>query len=297
VKDVFAKLDLQAIIRNILDAPLYGFQVLEIIWEKKEGKYIPKKIEARPQEYFDIGGDGNMYFRSPGGGEAQSLPEYKFLAAVYEQSAARPYGESLLAKCFWPVTFKSGSMRFWVNYIEKFGMPFVVAQYQRGASQEEIMNLAELLSEMADESVAVTPEDITITMHDTNKANSAELFHLLIRHCNSEISKALLSQTLTTELDGGSLAAAETHYKVREEIIHSDISLVERILNDLIGMLINLNFGDIAQPIFSIIRLNSNMESIWKRDIDLLNSGKITFTKEYWIENYGFNADDFDINI
>ncbi len=297
VKKALKTLDIQSIIRNILDAPLYGFQVLEIIWNKNQSGYWPNKVIARKQEFFELGGDGNMYYKSPAGLQNQLLPEYKFLVAIYEKSAAKPYGESLLAKCFWPTTFKNGGMRFWVNYIEKFGMPAVIAQYQRGASQDEINKLAEILSEMSDENIMVTPEDITIEMKETNKASSAELFHALIKHCNSEISKALLSQTLTTELDGGSLAAAETHFKVREEIIHSDIGLVEKMINDLIGMIVSLNFVGKSAPIFSIIRQNADMDKIWKRDLDLLNSGKITFSKEYWIENYGFTPSEFNVNI
>ncbi len=297
VKYALGKLDIQGLIRNILEAPLYGFQIFEIIWEKENGKYLPHKIEPRQQEYFTIGNNNKIYYKSPAKTQNQELPEYKFLVAIYEQSASKPYGESLLAKCFWPATFKNGGMRFWVNYIEKFGMPSVVAQYQRGASQEEVNKLAEVLGEMSDENVIVTPEDITIEMKETNKSSSAELFHQMIKHCNSEISKALLSQTLTTELDGGSLAAAETHFKVREEIIHSDIGLVEKILNDLIGMIVSLNFSKFSAPVFAIIRQNADMEKIWNRDIQLLNSGKITFTKEYWIENYGFTPNEFEVNI
>ncbi len=119
----------------------------------------------------------------------------------------------------------------------------------------------------------------------------------MIKHCNSEISKALLSQTLTTELEGGSYAAAETHFKVREEIIHADISMVDNLINSLIGMIVSLNFKQAKAPIFALLRSNSDSEKIWNRDIELLKSGKMSFTKEYWIENYGLNANDFDINI
>ncbi len=168
VKDAVAKLEMQSIIRNILEAPLYGFQVFEIIWGKEANYYYPKKVVARPQEYFEIGNDGEMYYKANSGSGLQKLPDYKFLTAIYEQTASKPYGESLLSKCFWPVTFKTGSIRFWVNYIEKFGMPFVIGKYERNASQEEVQKLAEVLSEMSDENVVVSPEDITIEMKETN---------------------------------------------------------------------------------------------------------------------------------
>lgn len=296
VQEILGKLDLQNIIRNILDAPLYGFQVMEIIWEKRGAYFFPSDIIARKQEFFNIHSAGKMYYKIPGEDDKR-LPEYKFLTAIYEQSAAKPYGESLLAKCFWPATFKNGSMRFWVNYIEKFGMPLVLAAYESSISNDRANELASVLGEMADENIIVAPKEMEVEIKEANKSSSAELFHLLIKHCNSEISKALLSQTLTTELDGGSLAAAETHFKVREEIIHSDIALVENVINKLIGMIVSLNFNDSLPPVFSMLRQNKDTEKVWNRDIELLKTGKITFTKEYWIENYGFTANEFEVNL
>ena len=54
VKSIFANLDIHQIERDILEALLFGFQPIEIIWNySKESKQIyPEKLIAKPQEWF-----------------------------------------------------------------------------------------------------------------------------------------------------------------------------------------------------------------------------------------------------
>jgi phage gp29-like protein len=44
------------------------------------------------------------------------------------------------------VIFKNGGLKFWVNFSEKYGMPILMGQYNRGATSEEIEKLAQELA-------------------------------------------------------------------------------------------------------------------------------------------------------
>jgi phage gp29-like protein len=288
-------LDLQQIIRDVLEAPLFGFQPLEIIWEiiGQDRKYIvPKAVSAKPQEWFFFDGEGKMMYRKDGATNGEQVPEMKILNARYEASYLNPYGEALLSKCYWPVTFKNGGLRFWVNFTEKYGMPILLGQYTRGATKEEIETLADDLANMTEDAVIVAPADIDIELHEAVKSTSAELYRELIKYCNAEISKAILSQTLTTELDMGSYAAAQTHFRIRREVIQSDIRLVESVMNELIRYIVDLNFSGQGYPKFSLMMNDSeNMQKV-DRDMKLARTGQIKFTKKYWMENYGFKEEE-----
>ena len=114
----------------------------------------------------------------------------------------------------------------------------------------------------------------------------------MIKHCNTEISKAILSQTLTTELDGGSYAASMTHFKVRREVVMGDIKLVESVMNELLKYIIDLNFAGSPYPSFKVVMNDGdNLQKI-DRDVKIVQSGALRFTKKYWKENYGFNEDE-----
>ena len=131
-------------------------------------------------------------------------------------------------------------------------------QYQLGSTQEENQKIADALSNMTDDTVIVTPMDINIDIKEATRNSSTELFRELINQCNSEISKTLLSQTLTTEIGAGTFAAAQTHFRVRKEVIIADSKIVENSINKLIEYAVKINFN----LFFVKIRLNIIMSFV-----------------------------------
>jgi phage gp29-like protein len=294
---IFNSLDVQSIISDILEAPLYGWQPIEIVWDfigKVHQIAVPIKICAKPQEWFCFNNDGDLIFIGDKSAQGIKPPEYKFICPKNSAGYLNPYGHSLLSKCYWSVIFKNTGLKNWVNFSEKYGMPILMGQYTRGSTNEEAERLALALAQMTEDSVIVAPADINITLHEAVRSTSVELYKELIKYCNAEISKALLSQTLTTELDMGSYAAAQTHYKVRKEVIQSDIKLVESSLNKIIQYIVDLNFGA-NYPKFQIILNDSDNSQRLERDTKLISSDKIRLTKKYWQNAYGFNDDEIDI--
>lgn len=297
IEEIFSSLDITQIQRDILEAPLFGYQPMEIIWTQTKGLkqyFVPQEIIAKPQEWFFFDLNGRLKFKKSGTPEGILAPPKKILNIQYEPSYLNPYGHSLLSKCYWAVTFKNGSIKFWVNFAEKYGMPLILGHYTRGASSEEIQKLADVLADMAEDSVIVSPSDIKIEMQEAVRNSSIILYKELIKFCNSEISKAILSQTLTTEIEMGSLAASQTHFKVRKEVILSDIKLVERVMNLLIKWIVELNFGMVTFPSYKIILNDSdNMQKI-ERDLKISQTGTVKLTKKYWMNSYGFNEDEIE---
>lgn len=248
-------LDLPGLYSMILESIFYGYQPMEIIWKREGGLIVPERLEPRLQEHFAFDTAGRVRFRPPGRLEAKEVPAHKFLMACYEPGAANPYGEPLLSKCYWPVQFKNGGWKYWVSFMEKYGMPILMGKYSRGAGASEAEQLSKALNDAAGDSVIVMPDDMEVGLHEPHRYSSVRLYSELIKQSNSEISKALLSQTLTTEISSGSLAAAETHFKIRKELLMSDAQVINRTLGKLISSFEMLNFGA-----SSGIRFKLNME-------------------------------------
>jgi phage gp29-like protein len=74
------------------------------------------------------------------------------------------------------------------------------------------------------------------------------LWDRLIDLCNREISKAVLGQTLTTEVGKtGSYAAGRVHGEVRQDLVEADGRAIEDVLQrDILGPLVFFNFGEDA---------------------------------------------------
>lgn len=296
LKNLLKSLDIHKLISDILDATQYGFQPLEIIWHKsKSGHIMPSKIIAKPQEWFCFDDDNNLKFRTKENYYGEIVPDKKFLLAQNNPSYNNPYGERTLSRVFWAVTFKKGGLKFWVVFTEKYGMPHLVGKHPRGASREETNTLADMLEDMVQDAIAVIPDDSSVEIQEANKSSSAEIYEKLIDKMNSEISKAVLGQTLTTEIGStGSYAAANTHMAVRQDIIDSDKKLVESVINQLIRWIYEINFSNAEIPVFEMFTPEDVDLTLAQRDKILSDTG-VKFTKEYFIKNYGLEEEDFEI--
>ncbi len=282
------EVNLSSLLRDVLEAVLFGWQPFELIWNEVEhsGRYLlPMKIQAKPQEWFCYDTDGKLCIRGKSGG-ATAVPNHKFAVASHEASFTNPYGEALLARCYWAVTFKNGGLRFWVNFMEKYGMPVIIGKYTRGATSDEALKLAQTLSDMHEDAVIVSPSDIDINIAEASRNSSTELYLEMINFCNTEISKALLSQTLTTELKSGSLAAAQTHYKIRREIIAADSKIAESFINSIIRLICDINFGTGKYPKIKFALNDADNTQKLERDLKLAAAG-VPFKLQYWANTYG----------
>jgi phage gp29-like protein len=299
IEKMFSDMDIQQVERDILEAPLFGYQPLEILWNFKgsDRKFLyPEKIVAKPQEWFFYDTNGEFRYKKSGEPKGVPVPPLKILNVQYEASYLNPYGHSLLGKCYWPVIFKNGGVKFWVNFTEKYGMPILMGQYTRGATNDEAQRLADELANMTEDAVIVAPSDIKLEMHEAGRDSSVNLYSELIKFCNTEISKVILSQTLTTELDGGSYAAAQTHYQIRQEVIQSDIRLVEAAINKIIQYVVDLNFAGSKYPKFNILVNDADNVQKIDRDLKISQTGAVQFTKKYWMSSYGFKEDELSVS-
>jgi phage gp29-like protein len=296
IEQFISEINLSSLIADIAESVLYGWQPFELIWdETKSGpRYIlPTKIQAKPQEWFCYDTKGRLCLKGKYA-EAMPVSRFKFATASHEASYANPYGEALLARCYWAVTFKNGGLRFWVNFMEKYGMPILIGKYNRGATKDEAENLAQTLSDMHEDAVIVSPSDIEISLAEATRTSSTDLYLEMINFCNTEISKALLSQTLTTELKTGSLAAAQTHYKIRREIIIADAKIAESFINHIIKLIAEINFGEVKSPQIRLTLNDSDNNQKLERDIRLFNAG-VPFNMDYWTRTYGLKKEDLNL--
>jgi len=298
IEEILEKINIYNLIESITKAPLYGYQPLEIMWEYVNGLILPTSIIAKPPEWFMFSEDNNLLFKSANNLQGELLPDKKFLCPVYNGSYKNPYGEPELSKIFWPVTFKKGGLKFWVIFTEKYGMPFLIGKYQRGASNEEIEKLLDTMENMLQDAVAAIPEDAQLEIKEPLvKSSSANIYKELLKQCEEEISKAIIGQTLTTQVgEKGSYAASKIHQEVRKDIIIADKKLVEHTINELIKWILELNFGNVEAPKFSMWEKEDVDKDLAERDDLLTKNGNVKLTKQYYMRSYSFNEDEIITN-
>ncbi len=293
------EIDIDSLFSCILDAVFYGYSVLEITWDFRQGKWYPAAIEEKPQEWFYFNDNNELIYRGNLEKTDRQLPPNKFIIVQHQATYANPFGEKILSRCFWPVTFKRSGFDSWVTFTEKYGMPFLLAKIPRTASREDSDNLLATVQQMMTDTYAVLPDDSNISFLDSSKTYTSDVYKKLLEFCNSEISKAIIAQTLTTEVQSkGTYAAAKTHLDIYHTLVHGDKRLVEKTVSRLIRMAVNLNFPCTTRtrfPRFELFEETEINSALAERDRILQLQG-ISFTKQYYKKYYNLSEEEFLVN-
>lgn len=288
----FSELDIRTIISEMLDAPLYGFVPLEIYWELNDIGLLPYDIVSKPSWWFKWDKYNLLRFMKIDKAEGLVCPPKKFLTVRYNPRFNNPYGEPILAKCFYPVLFKKESLKLWSIFASKYGMPFIVGETEFDKKGKLLMDA---LMKLQADSITVAPEGTKVNFLQPSGA-SGDNYNLLIDFLNREISKLLLSQTLSSEQgESGSYALGKAHLDVRESVVESDKSLVEAAFNKLISWIVEVNIGEVPElPKFILYKPADVDKNLADRDKVLYDMG-LRFKETYYKVAYGFKDGDFEI--
>ncbi|CAI8989353.1 DUF935 family protein [Pseudomonas chlororaphis] len=295
IRDWLTDLDLDRIIRELLDAPLFGYQPVELIWQPVGMKLVPEDLLGKPAEWFFYDKDNALRFRSKEAGQDGELcnPQ-RFIVARQDATYANPYGFPDLSMCFWPTTFMKGGLKFWVQFTEKYGSPWVIGKHPRGAADGETDLLLDSLEAMVQDAVAAIPDDSSVQIIEAaGKAGSAEVYRELLEYCRSEINVAMLGQNQTTEKDS-TRASATAGAEVTKDIRDGDAGIVAASLNACIRLVVDLNFGtDVVAPLYELWEQEEIDKTLAQRDKALTESG-VKFTSAYWKRTYNLQDGDLD---
>ena len=301
VMQIMRALPLNRIISDVLDAVFFGFTVGEIEWVKDGSEIIPIDIIGKPQEWFIFTRDNELRLREYKEGqyffeEGEKLPEYKFILSQYKPTYTNPYGQKVLSKCYWPVHLKRGGIEYWQLMMERYGMPYLMGRYPNTFTEPQKDEFLEQLRQMVEDNITIFEETLGIEIKESPQYDIGQLYENLVNFHNKEISKAVLTVTLTTEIEGvGSYKASDIHREMLSYLGVSDKKMVERALNTLLGYYVKLNFGDVPLPRVKLNKKEAVVEESAERDKILSEIG-VKFSKEYFMKRYNLGDGDFEIS-
>ena len=243
VKDVLKKTNLAHGISQLLTALEYGYAVAELVWRQEDGLWIPS-MKGRAQKRFVFSLKGELMLADPYPKTLRT--KYKFVVYRNQPRDENPYGTALLARCYWPWTFKRAGLRFWLTMCEKFGVPTILALFKCDSDEEaerRAQAIAAALYNIQSNAAAALSnvEDVKIL----EAKGAGEDFLKLVTFCNFEISKAITNQILSSDIgDSGSYALSKEHKDTLNRLALEDgRALAELINNTLIPWIVELNLG------------------------------------------------------
>jgi phage gp29-like protein len=291
------RVSLRPLISSILDAPFYGMTPLELMWRSGPGGWWHLiDIVARPYHWFAYDTDNRPFFRGEMGWAAttpEPLPVGKYVIVTHHATYDNPYGLRLLSRCLWPVAFKRGGLQFYAKFIERHGLPWVIGKAPKGANPQDKRDIAAGMARMVRDCVAVIPAGSEVTFM-TPGSTQDMLHERFIARQDKSISKLLMGQTLTAEMEGrnNSQAAATTHEDVAEGLAEADKAMVADAFNEIAWLYARVNAG---QGVFSPVFTYEEPEDLKERAAldELLCKMGVRFTAEHFQENYNLKPSEF----
>lgn len=240
------------VIWNMAQGVFKGYQVHEVIWERFDGYLLPTRVVDRPGRRFIFAPDNRLRMTTRTNPlDGIELGDYKWLLTRHMPSHDNPYGVALFSSCFWPYTFKHNGFKYFVKFCEKYGIPWALGKYPRGTSPKDVDELAERLAAMVEDAVGAVPDDGSVELITTGTGMAQLPQERMIAVCNREMSKALTSQTLATEIQGeGSRAASETHRDREVSVQESDREIICDTFNELFAWITEINVAGAVPPMF-----------------------------------------------
>ncbi len=266
--------------QQVLDVPYQGLIVFELNWYFKNGYLFPKPIERDYQE-FAITPNGKLFY-TPLNLETR---EDKIIYTVYNPKFHSLTGRPLYNTLFWLRRFKTANLEFWIEFMERFGKPWVV-----GKTQNELDLMAEQLYAMVGGDVAVIDSEDSIDLK--TPATRGEFLELST-YLDNQIRETILGGNLLGEVQRGSYSAAQVHSDIKDEIANGDQILLEAIIKQLVDIFKEKN--SFSEEIIITIKDKDDPNSaLADRDLKIsqMIQGKYTFTKEYLEKTYNIELEE-----
>ncbi|MDX9785456.1 MAG: DUF935 family protein [Desulfobacterales bacterium] len=284
-------------VAELLQAVLYGFYVVEVMWHEAGGLWVPAALVGKHPRRFSFTMDRELRLLTPANMlDGEALPDRKFVVFSWG-SSDNPYGSGMGQKLWWPVWFKKNGIKFWLVFLEKFGMPTALGKYPPGTAPDQQQALLDALDAVHADTGIKIPNSMEIELLEAARTGSVS-YESMCDYMDRQISKAVLGQTLTTEVKGeGSLAAGKVHNEVRGDIIKADADLLCETLNStLIRWIVDYNFPGVTDYPALWIRTEAeqDLKALAERDkillVDMGMAGRVP--ESYVSDTYGIPLAD-----
>lgn len=236
----FMKLQLQrvswdAVTDKMLFTRFFGFGVAELLWDVTEDatgnqRFGWSQIRVRDRKRFLHQADGRMYLNT-GSFSAENRiyceSPYFWRTIAGSTHDDNYYGVGLAQVLYWLVRFKRDGLRFWMTFLEKFGMPTAIGMFEPGATPDAKQKLLSAILAIQTQAGVIIPKGMEISLLEATRTGTGN-YDTLEKYLDAAIAKVCVGQTLTTEVGhaGGNRALGQVHAGVRQDLIKSDSDLI-----------------------------------------------------------------------
>lgn len=228
-----------------------GFLVAQIVWRNQEKQWIPEVQPWHPAlNYFRV--DTRTYIANTMQGPVHVYPGQGDWLLYAPYGEYRGWMRGAVRSCWVPYLARQYALRDWARYSERHGQPLIKAYAPEGAEIDDKLAFQSSIANLGNETTILLPRGIADNKelgYDIElleaKADTWAGFEGLISKCETRLAIRLLGQNLTTEIDAGSLAAANVHDRVRLDYTRADARSLSTLFREqVLKPYFLYNYGD-----------------------------------------------------
>lgn len=236
---------------KMLYARWYGHAVGECMWGT-DGRFITlQDVKVRDRGRFLYDDQGGLYLQKMGATQPVRMPDRKFWTiSTGADTDDSPYGLGLAHFCYWPVFFKRSDIKFWLVFLEKFGMPTALGKAPAGRLEDPAFRGKALaaLRAIASETAVLAPEGVEIELLEAARSGSSD-YDTMRKAMDAAVAKIIIGQTASSEGTPGRLGNDDLQGDVRLDLIKADADLVSASFQrQVVTWLTDWNFPGAGVP-------------------------------------------------
>ncbi len=245
--------DLEDVILGMMDAVGHGFAPIELEWQRLDGEWIPK-FHLRPQGWFQLDRSRQSLRLRDGSGDGALPIPMGWIMHQHVKAKTGYLGRAALGRVLiWPFIYKAYSVGDFAEFLETFGLPFIIGKFMPNCGDEEKASLLRAVTALGHDARAIMPDGMQIEISKITGSGDGSPHLAMVSWADGAQSKCLLGQVLSAEAKGTGMGSgvADLHQLVRRDILKADArQIAGSLTRDLVYPLAVLN----GYPIVSLRR-------------------------------------------
>jgi len=213
------------------------------------------------------------------GFDAVNLDMNKVLIWINRDNYGQFEGISDLDSVYKYWFLKDFILKFWSIFIERFGAPLLIAFVKAKNMKKAREGLKNIIT---DTSFTLEKDD---KLEIVEPKKEGEVFNIMIRYCDNEITKGLLMPTTLMDSEGGgSKSLGDIHYRMFEYRVVTIQRKLQNIVRAFSKKEVDLNFRSVKHyPTFTFKPFSMSNRIKMAQTFDLLVKNALVHPLEPWI--------------
>ncbi len=244
VRSIFEKARIHALMRHLLDALALGYSGAALIWGEG-GRDISAFRKIDPSNWqFDPGGNPALLTLS---GRIRPLAEYhpnQFVLHTHKLQSGPCSRGGLLRPLVWLYFFKHYAMRDRARYLEKFGIPFIIAKIRNDDFEDESVrtSILQSLAKIGSDGTGVVTDGSELQVLNSSSSASSD-YQSWMDYIDKLFAMLILGQTASSGSASG-FSRGQIQENVRCDILEADCrNLMETINTQILAPLERFRYG------------------------------------------------------